>query len=297
MLQEAINEYIISLTVHDGKHGSRKRNTIMAYRNDLRQCHKYMERWGVREWSQVTRAHIEAFLLEMQERQNYRSTTIARKYAALKSFFHYMQQTQGVDSDPLKNIEPPHLERELPQTLSIDQVHRLFQQVEADTVSGRRDRAMLQIVYATGMRASELIALNVEDFNSERAALCCPIRRSQGEQVRVLPLPEDVVEVLVCYLEHARPLLAKDTDERALFLNYRGVRLTRQGFWLIIKGYARQADMSGLTPHMLRHSFAIHMLRKGMELQSVQELLGHAHKSTTQVYHQLAHAHASPGQE
>ncbi|MGH2481367.1 MAG: tyrosine-type recombinase/integrase, partial [Ktedonobacteraceae bacterium] len=172
-----------------------------------------------------------------------------------------------------------------PQILTQEQMTSLFEQIEVAQLAGQRDFAMLHLLYATGMRVSELVSLNLADFHCEQATVLCPGRQGRSKRERTLPLPTATVEATRCYLERARPQLAsRHPTEQALFLNHHGERLTRQGFWLIIKGYARQAGITEITPHVLRHSFAVLMLREGMELRSVQELLGHAHLSTTQVY-------------
>jgi len=184
----------------------------------------------------------------------------------------------------------------LPHVLTPEQIANLFRQVDVETPAGKRDFAMLHMLYATGMRVSELISLNLSDFDAERATIVCPGRNGRSKRERVLPLYAAAVEATKRYLETARTgLIARHPEEQALFLNHHGERLTRQGFWLIIKGYARQAGITEITPHMLRHSFAILMLQGGMELRSVQELLGHAHISTTQVYSQLARERVAMG--
>src|SRR5947209_3722695 len=291
VLQEVVDEYIASLSLKEqGQVGSNS-NTVVAYRNDLHQVCTYLSHRKVENWQQITREDIEGYLFEMREGQAYRPTTIARKLAALKSFFRYLHSIGMITSDPVEQLASPRLQKELPHVLSPEQIGSLFQQVEVETPVGMRDLAMLQMLYATGMRVSELVSVNLEDFDAERATVLCPGRNGRSKRERILPLPSIAVETTKKYLELARPrLVQRHPDEQALFLNHHGERLTRQGFWLIIKGYARQAGIMGITPHMLRHSFAILMLQGGMELRTVQELLGHAHISTTQVYNQLARA-------
>lgn len=286
MLQEAINVYIASLSMKEDERGNR--NTIMAYRNDLNQLCCYLTSRGVESWCCAKREHVAQYLLEMREEHSYRPTTIARKLAAFKSFFRYLRHTDTIACDPIETLESPRIARDLPQVLSVEQVNSLFCQVDQESPAGKRDLAMLHMLYATGMRASELVALNLEDFDPERAVVICPGKNGRISATRELPLPAAVVEVIQRYLELARPYLSRNTTTPSLFLNHHGDRLTRQGFWLIIKGYARQANITDITPHMLRHSFAIVMLKEGMELRAVQALLGHAHVSTTQVYSQLA---------
>lgn len=291
MLQEAVEEFIASLSSHEDERGRSNQNTTAAYRNDLGQLCTYLSQHDIENWPQVTREHIAGYLLEMREGQAYRPTTIARKIAALKSFFRYMRSVGYIALDPVEKLEAPRIQKELPGVLSAEQISSLFRQIEVETPAGLRDLAMLHMLYATGMRVTELVSLNMGDFDAQQATVICPGRNGRNKRERVLPLPPVAVEATQHYIEKARPrLMLHHPDELALFLNHHGERLTRQGYWLIIKGYARQADITNITPHMLRHSFAMLMLKGGMELRSVQERLGHAHISTTQVYSQLARA-------
>ena len=294
MLQTVVTEYLTSLSVEQtspngSSEGIANRNTIVAYRNDLTQAMSYLSSQGVQNWQEVAREHIAAYLLEMRETQAYRPTTIARKLATLKAFFRYLRATGLVAADPLENFESPHIQKAPPHTLSQEQVASLFQQIDIAHPVGRRDLAMLHLLYATGMRVSELVSLNMADFHAEQALVICPGQRGHSRHERTLPLSTNALEAVQHYLTEVRPAMAaRHPEEQALFLNHHGERLTRQGFWLIIKSYARQAGITDITPHRLRHSFAVLMLREGMELRSVQELLGHAHISTTQVYSQVA---------
>lgn len=289
MLQDAVDEYIASLSSREDEQGRSNSNTMAAYRNDLGQLCAYLSQREVENWPQVAREHVAAYLLEMREGQAYRASTIARKIAALKSFFRYMRSAGYIALDPVEKLEAPRIQKELPGVLSAEQVSSLFRQVEVETSAGQRDLAMLQMLYATGMRVSELVSLNMNDFDPLQATVVCPGRNGRRKRERILPLPPIAVEATQQYIRDARPrLMLRHPDEAALFLNHHGERLTRQGFWLIIKGYARQANITKITPHMLRHSFAMLMLNGGMELRSVQERLGHAHISTTQVYSHLA---------
>ncbi len=290
MLQDSVDDYITSLSTKENERVGTNMNTVMAYRNDLGQLCLYLQQQGVNNWSQVTREHIAGYLLEMREGQAYRPTTIARKLAAFKSFFRYLRRTGSIEVDPVEKLDSPRVPKDPPQTLNAEQINSLFQQVEVGTSAGQRDQAMLHMLYATGMRASEIVSLNLNEFDREHATVVCPGRNGQTRRERTLPLSPLAMESVLQYIANARPKLARHDEEQALFLNHHGERLTRQGFWLIIKGYARQAGIEEITPHMLRHSFAMLMIKGGMELRSVQELLGHAHISTTQVYNQLAHA-------
>ncbi|MBV9689751.1 MAG: tyrosine-type recombinase/integrase [Ktedonobacteraceae bacterium] len=286
MLQDVVNEYITSLAAKE--YGSNQ-NTIVAYRNDLNQLCVYLKQQEIDNWSLVTQEHLAGYLLEMREEQAYRPTTIARKFAACKSFFRYLHDTVGIAINPLDRLEAPRIQRYPPRVLTAEQIARLFLQVETETVVGQRDLAMLHMLLATGMRASELVSLDLEDFDAEHATVFCLGHNGRSRRKRLLPLHSLAVAVTQSYLENVRPHLIRHSEERALFLNHRGDRLTRQGFWLIIKGYARQTGIVSITPHMLRHACAVLMLKDGMELRSVQELLGHAHISSTQVYSQFMH--------
>ena len=289
MLQEGIDEYIASLSIREQGREATNSNTIVAYRNDLNQACAYLTRQGIESWQLVTHAHIASYLLEMRDEQAYRPTTIARKLASLKTFFRYLRVNGGISVDPIEDLNAPRIQKDPPQILSQEQVANLFRQVAVDSPAGIRDMAMLHLLYATGMRVSELVALNLEHIDLAQATVVCAGRNGKNKRQRVLPLSPLALDQIKNYLQAARQrLIQHHPDEQALFVNHHGERLTRQGFWLIIKGYARQANIQGITPHMLRHSFAILMLQNGMELRSVQELLGHAHIATTQIYSQLA---------
>ena len=297
MLQSLVDEYILVLANHEptGTHA----NTVMAYRNDLNQLCLHLEQQHIVEWEQVTQEHIATYLLVMRDTYAYRPTTIARKLAAYKSFFRYLRQIGVMEQDLIGHVETPRVEKEPPQFLTLEQIQHLFEQVDTATLAGRRDIAMLHLLSATGMRASEIVSLNLNDIGmQEECESVVYVGRGHDANTahvgreRTLPLTITVVEALDCYIHLSRPRLARNLIEPALFLNHHGERLTRQGFWLIIKGYARAAQIESLTPHMLRHSFAMLMLQEGKELRCVQELLGHAHISTTQVYNQFAHAGA-----
>jgi integrase/recombinase XerD len=268
---------------HDYSH-----NTIAAYRNDLSQFLKFIgQAPHVTAWSGVDKNVVSAYVDAMSQR-NYAPSSVARKVAALKSFFHYLFAHGEIAVDPTAEIESPKVEKRLPKTLSIEDIDRLLEApTRKNTPKAMRDSALLALLYATGMRVTELVTLPVEDVKLEQGFLRCATR--DGGEPRDLPFDLRTQEILTRYLESGRPSLLKDRDEEALFLNHRGQRLTRQGLWLIIKTYARQAKLgTKVTPHTLRHSFAAHKLKKGADLQEIQELLGHANISTTQIYTQLS---------
>lgn len=289
MLQEGIDEYIASLSMNEQGRGGSNPNTVVAYRNDLNQVCTYLQRLHIDNWQQVTREAIAHYLLEMREAQAYRPATIARKLASLKTFFRYLHSAGALAIDPIEDLGVARVQKDPPQVLTQEQIASLFRQVAVETPVGIRDLAMLRMLYATGMRVSELVSLDLGDVDVEVATVVCQGHNGKNKRERVLPLSELALEATKRYLQEARlRLVQRHPGEQAFFVNHHGERLTRQGLWLIVKGYARQAGITTITPHMLRHSFAILMLQNGMEPRSVQELLGHAHIATTQVYSQLA---------
>lgn len=262
-------------------------NTIAAYKNDLGQFYRYFakEAPDVGSWKEVTDEEVGDYVTYMRE-QPYASSSVARKVAAIKSFFHYLFARDVITEDPTTDIDSPKVKKRLPRTLSATDVNNLLAApARSRNPKTLRDLALLHLLYATGMRVTEVVSLQLGDLDLEESALYCP---GKDGQVRRLPFDDETQEILTDYLEHGRPHLTKDESEPALFLNHRGRQLTRQGLWLIIKAYAREAGLSdAVTPHTLRHSFAAHKLESGADLQRVQQLLGHANISTTQVYTQI----------
>jgi len=279
-MERVIQEYISALA----QQRRSSANTLGAYRTDLRQLADFLRRRGVGDWADVTPALVAGFTLHLNERQ-YAATSIARKVAAIKSFFHYLQATGTLSLDPTNDLDTPRVEKFPPTTLAPQDVARLFAAVNTDSPAGLRDNAMLHCLYSTGMRVTELVSCDTTHLDLARGHIRC-FGRNRRE--RILPLTLMAQRSLATYLADGRPTFAqKHEDSTALFLNHHGQRLTRQGFWLIMKGYVRAAGIGDVTPHTLRHSFALDMLGRGMELRNVQELLGHANISTTQVYTHL----------
>ena len=263
-------------------------NTTAAYKNDLNQFVKFVKTnyASISKWSDVNSAVVEAYVDLMKEKQ-YASSSVARKVAAVKSFFNYLANQNIISDNPTINIDSPKVKKRLPKTLSAEDVEQLLAAPSIKkTPKNLRDTALLNMLYTTGMRVTEVVSLKLSDVDMEQEILYCP---GKDDQVRELPFDDLTRTVLTSYLDEGRPYLVKDRDEEALFLNHRGQQLTRQGLWLIIKAYARQANLStAVTPHTLRHSFAAHKLESGSNLQEVQKLLGHANISTTQIYTQIS---------
>lgn len=292
-MEESFRTFLNYLTVEKGS----SPNTVAAYRNDLAQLLEYAtsvraDGHRLKEWSQVGQQFLSDYVVSLYER-GYSNTTVARKIASVKSFFNFLVEEGEVTQNPTENLSSPRVGRSLPKALSIEEVQRLLEEPlkAAGTPEGMRDTAMLELLYASGLRVSELTNLDVRDVNTaERYVRCL----GKGSKERVVPLHRKAVDAVRTYVREARPRLLgpHKTGETALFVNRRGERLTRQGLWLILKGYARQAGITGtITPHTLRHSFATHLLAGGASLRNVQELLGHASISTTQVYTHLTGDH------
>ncbi len=262
-------------------------NTIAAYRNDLGQFIKWitLNHSEIEIWSQVS-FEMTAEYSEWLKQQSYTASSVARKVAAIKSFFHFLLAKGFISSDPTSKLNSPKVKKRLPRTLTADEVERLLQAPTAkQTPKHLRDRALLHVLYATGMRVTEVVSLKVENVNLPESLISFP---AKDNSQRILPIDQNTLDILNDYLENGRPHLVKNKNEQALFLNHRGKQLTRQGLWLIIKAYANEADLGDkVTPHTLRHSFAAHRLNSGTDLREIQQLLGHANISTTQIYLQL----------
>lgn len=262
-------------------------NTTAAYKNDLSQFEKFLDHgeYAITEWSDVS-ADIVHEYVDYMKSQPYASSSVARKVAAVKSFFNYLHENGFLSQNPTTNIDSPKVKKRLPQTLTSEEVERLLHAPsQKKTPKNLRDTALLNMLYSTGMRVTEIVSLQLDDVNLEASFLLCP---GKEDEMRELPFDGETKDIMSLYLEEGRPYLVKDKEEQAMFLNHRGQQLTRQGLWLIIKAYAKQADLSTeVTPHTLRHSFAKHKLNSGSDLQEVQKLLGHANISTTQIYTQL----------
>jgi integrase/recombinase XerD len=258
-------------------------NTIEAYRNDLMQLMHFAqrERPTLSDWRRVDKPLLLMFILHLKER-GYTPATIARKIAVLKTFFHFLTERQYVDHDPTETLGSPKIVKQPPRVLSTEDIERLVAAPTTNnTPKGWRDVAILEVLRATGARVSELVALNVDDVDLAMQT----IRVGQAGKQRVIPLPQRAVEALTRYLERGRPELAASTDARALFINPRGKRLTRQGLWLILKEYVQQVGITmPVSPHALRHAFAVRLLNEGKDLANVQRMLGHVHLTTTQAY-------------
>jgi integrase/recombinase XerD len=281
-MQPRIEEFLNSLQVEKGY----SNNTIVAYRNDLNQFADYLAGQLHREsWDHVQQDDLVSYVNALRYDREYASATIARKVAAAKSFFHYLVNRGEIADNPCADLDSPKVRKYLPTSISKEEVDLLLKApTKGNSARCVRDSALLEILYATGMRVSEVVALDIQDVDLENACVHCTNKSSRAKERRI-PLYARAVDSLRIYVDKSRPKLRRAEEETALFLNHRGQRLTRQGLWLIIKKYVEEVGIEpSVTPHTLRHSFATHLLNGGAKVREVQELLGHANVSTTQVY-------------
>ncbi|MCB0153518.1 MAG: tyrosine recombinase [Anaerolineae bacterium] len=267
-------------------------NTIAAYQNDLNQFYQHIHAGdsNLADWAKVKKKAVIAYIDALKNGGDYASSTVARKVAAIKSFFHFLVAEGDLSEDPTVALEPPKVKKRLPKAISPTEIERLLHAPAGQTgPKAQRDLALLEMLYASGMRVTELVSLNVADidFAGQNSKVRVKGKRSNAKE-REIPIVGDALNVLKTYVENGREQLLQDPNEGAVFLNNRGQRLTRQGLWLIIKYYVDAVGISAeVTPHTLRHSFAAHKLSQGKSLQDIQKLLGHANISTTQVYTHL----------
>lgn len=281
-MKEHLKHFLHYLTVEKGL----ARNSMDAYERDLTAFLDYLQdKQGISNIGRTERIHIVHYLMELRQAGR-ASSTIARSMTAIRGFFKFLVQEQVVETDPSLYMDTPKTEKKLPKVMDLAEVERLLDAPRTNEPAGIRDKAMLELLYACGIRVSELVSLNVDDLNLGMGFVRC---FGKGSKERIIPLGRFALDWLDRYLQTARPrLIGEKVDkqgERALFLNRNGGRLTRQGFWKIIKHYGKEAGITkDITPHTLRHSFATHLLENGADLRAVQEMLGHADISTTQIY-------------
>ena len=257
-------------------------NTLSSYMRDMHQFSDYIDERGL-SLRQVIQNDIEGYTKHLLA-VGKSAATVTRSTASIKSFYNFMMAQGQTTSNPARGVKPVKVKKKLPQILTCREVELLLEQPECTDLQGYRDRAMLELLYATGIRVSELIGLNIGDLNLGAGVLRCS---SKGRE-RIIPLYHAAVRALNEYVANARPQMIESPDEEALFVNVSGERMSRQGFWKLIKHYQEKAGIQKeITPHTLRHSFAAHLLENGADLQSIQEMLGHVDISSTQIYSQL----------
>jgi integrase/recombinase XerD len=273
----AISSFLTHVKVEKGL----SPNTVSAYRQDLAKFQLFAQNRKL-PLVMVARNDLVEFLAALY-RQKLESKSVARNLVTLRNFFRFCQMQEVIPADPSINLESPKIRRSLPGYLRLEEVEKLLQQPDSKTAQGLRDRAMLEVLYSTGLRVSELIGLRVTDLDSKVGCVRCI---GKGDKERLVPVGKKALAMVDKYLREGRPeLLGKAQSAATLFLNRRGRGLSRVGVWKILSAYGRRAGLRvALTPHMLRHSFATHLLERGADLRSVQLMLGHADISTTQIY-------------
>ncbi len=281
-MEEAIQSFIEYL--HKNKQTSQ--NTEVSYQRDLRKLASFLRERGVKAFEEATQTSLDAFVLHM-EKNNFASSTISRNVASVRALYQYLFRERRIEDNPAEGLRPPRVEKKVPEILTVKEVDTLLRQPDLETPKGMRDKAMLELLYATGMRVSELIHLQMEDVNLNMGYIVC----QEGGKERIIPINHASRRALKRYFGKSRELLVRDTGTTNLFTNCSGHAMSRQGFWKMLKGYAKAAGISGdITPHTIRHSLAVHLLQNGADIKSVQEMLGHSDISTTQAYlHLNAH--------
>lgn len=257
-------------------------NTLQSYNRDINQYKEYLDSNRI-HYLKVDNEQINTYMNHLQEIGK-KTSTISRNLASIRSFYQYLIRIKKVKHDPTENIQSPKVEKRVPSVLTSQEIELLLDQPKDVDLKGTRDKAMLEVAYATGMRVTEIISLDIDDVHLEEGFVTC---RNAGKQ-RNIPLGSLSIHALTEYMKEARPIMIKDENEQALFVNVNGKRLTRQGFWKIVKFYKEQAHITKeITPHVLRHSFATHLLQNGADLKAIQSMLGHSDISSTQVYMQF----------
>lgn len=282
-MEKEINAFISYL--HNVKGTSA--NTEMSYKRDLEKVQHFMESRGIRQTAEVSAGDLEDYVKYLNDNK-FAAATVSRNIASLKAFYHYMVQEGIVEADIAESLKAPKIEKKIPEIMSPDEVVRLLEQPSGSSHKEIRDKAMLELLYATGIRVTELITLKVSDVNMSMNFILCRDRNKE----RVIPFGSAAKNALARYLDGTRDAMLENKASDVLFANCSGQPMSRQGFWKLIKYYAKKADIKAdITPHTLRHSFAAHLVENGADLRSVQEMLGHSDISTTQIYANMNHNH------
>ncbi|MBE5875450.1 MAG: site-specific tyrosine recombinase XerD [Lachnospiraceae bacterium] len=280
-MEREINNFISYL--HNIKKTSN--NTELSYRRDLGKMCQYLEEKGITKVTDITEEVLNSYIVYLEENQ-FAAATISRNVASIKAFYHYLMKEGLVTKDVSESLKAPKIEKKMPEILTPEEVIWLLEQPKGDTPKEIRDKAMLELLYATGIRVTELITLKVSDVNLQMGFIVC----RDGSKERVIPFGAAAKKAITNYLEHSRNVMVLDMRSDILFVNCSGQPMSRQGFWKLIKYYAKKAGIvADITPHTLRHSFAAHLVENGADLRSVQEMLGHSDISTTQVYANMSH--------
>lgn len=281
-MEQEINAFITYL--HNVKKMSQ--NTELSYKRDLNKLCRYMQEQGIKDPASITATNLNSYILYL-EKNKFSAATISRNIACIKTFYHYLYKEGKVKADVSDALKAPKVEKKIPEIMTTKEVVRLLEQPSGSGPKDIRDKAMLELLYATGIRVSELISLSIDDVNMQMGFIVC----YDANKERVIPFGHEAKAALSKYLESARESMLEDKKSNILFVNCSGQPMSRQGFWKLIKYYAKKAGIEAdITPHTLRHSFAAHLVENGADLRSVQEMLGHSDISTTQVYATMNHS-------
>ncbi len=262
-------------------------NTEMSYKRDLEKVQHFMAERGIHETAAISERDLEDYVKYLED-NHFAAATVSRNIASLKAFYHYMVQEGMAAEDLSEPLKAPKIEKKIPEIMSPDEVVRLLEQPSGNSPKEVRDKAMLELLYATGIRVTELITLRLSDVNMQMNFILCRDRNKE----RIIPFGTEAKNALARYLDGTRDEMLENKASDVLFANCSGQPMSRQGFWKLIKYYAKKADIKAdITPHTLRHSFAAHLVENGADLRSVQEMLGHSDISTTQIYANLNHSH------
>ena len=280
-MEQLLDQFLHYLIVEKGL----SKNTIVAYSHGLTRFLSHLREQGIQEIQEAGKFHIRGFLLTLR-RKNLNTKSIVRDLVAIRAFFRFLIQEGILESNPVEELESPKVARTLPEILTLKEIEQILEQPNLQTPLGIRDRAMLETLYATGMRVSELTQLPTHQVNLEGGYV---LVYGKGSKERIIPLGGEAMKWVSAYLKTARRILSKGKESPFLFVNRSGRGMTRQRFWKSLKEYARRAGLrKRITPHLLRHSFASHLLERGADLRSVQMMLGHVDISTTQIYTHVA---------
>lgn len=281
-MQSYINEYERYLS----EHKKLSENTLLSYKRDLKFFGRYLEEYNVTSsFLTVSQVDLMTYVIYLKK-SGKANATISRFVASLRTFYSFLHHRGFIESNPSLELEAPKLDRKMPQVLTLPEVERLLARPDIRTSIGKRDKAMIELLYATGIRVSELISLTLSDVNTTMGYVKC----KGSNKTRVIPLGSMASRAIDIYLKDGRTHMVSG-DEEALFVNYYGKKLTRQGFWKVIKRHSEEAGIhKSITPHTLRHSFAFHLVQNGADLKSVQEMLGHSDVATTQIYLEMSNS-------
>lgn len=280
-MEKEINGFITYL--HNVKKTSN--NTELSYKRDLSKMQHYMDGQGVDRLESITVTNLQSYVLYL-EKQKFAAATVSRNIASIKAFYHYLCKEGVVKEDISDALKPPKIEKKAPEILTVEEINRMLEQPDVEHPKGIRDQAMLELLYATGIRVTELISLKVTELNLQMGFIVC----KDTSKERIIPFGTQARESLLRYLDKARDEMLADKNSDILFVNCSGQPMSRQGFWKLVKYYAKKAGITAdITPHTVRHSFAAHLVENGADLRSVQEMLGHSDISTTQIYMNMSH--------